>query len=581
MASNRTGDHLRYEPNEHCSPLLSLVVAVQGMMVGLPITVTVVVITALSGGQNEEYQAWAMFAALTLLAGVTALQASRIWRFGAGHTFISVSSPTYIAISVLALDAGGPTLLVSLLVVAALCYFAVATWLPLLRRVITPTVSGIVLMLVAVSILPITLESITEVPSGAPNAAGLYVVVATLAVSTMLTLRAPARIRGFSLILGIVSGCVVAAPFGYYELESLYAASWIGFPSAEFPGVDLTPPSEFWALAPLFAIVALVSAVKGVGDAMVVQQASRRQPRAIDFRMIQGTLYANGVGMLTAAFVGVPPTTYFSSMTASLVTLTGVAARSVGYAMAVLLLLVAIFPKLSGLLLLIPDPVLGGLLIVALGLLFVQGVQSLIQDGIDVSKAFIAGVSFAAGVLIEFENVFEGLVPTPWHLLLGNGATVGGLTVIALTLFMDVTRSRPRRLQTRLDFSEFPRIDAFLGDVAARMGWNEAATGRLRSAGEEAVSSLLQPDNEFSEAESRESPPRLMISARPDGRAVDLEFISVLEEENLGDRLAYLEEEPQVADEREVSFRLLRHYASSVRHQKYHGMDIIVVRVES
>ena len=34
-------------------------------------------------------------------------------------------------------------------------------------------------------------------------------------------------------------------------------------------------------------------------------------------------------------------------------------------------------------------------------------------------------------------------------------------------------------------------------------------------------------------------------------------------------------------DDREVSFRLLRHYASSVRHHKYYGMDVVIVRVEA
>ena len=61
-----------------------------------------------------------------------------------------------------------------------------------------------------------------------------------------------------------------------------------------------------------------------------------------------------------------------------------------------------------------------------------------------------------------------------------------------------------------------------------------------------------------------------------------MEFVSALEdEENLADRLAYLNEEDESVDEREISFRLLRHYASSVRHQKYQGMDIVTVRVEA
>ena len=580
LAPNRPDSHLRYEPNERCSPLLSLLVGVQGTLIGLPITVMVVVIVGLAGGQSEEYLAWTMFGALVLVAAVTALQASRIWRFGAGHTFITVSSPNYLAVSVLALDAGGPTLLVSLLLVSAICYLAVATWLPLLRRVITPAVSGTVLMLIAVSILPLTLDMITEAPEGTLPGAGLYVVALTLVVSTLLTMRAPGRWRAWSLTIGLGCGCAVAAPFGFYDLEPLYAASWIGFPSVQVPRLDFTPPAAFWAMAPMFAIVALVHAVKGIGDAIVVQQASRRRPRATDFRMLQGSLYANGAGIFVSALIGVPPTTFFSSMTASLATLTGVASRSVGYAMAVILLAVALFPKLAGVFLLIPSPVLGAVLLIAIGLFFIQGIQSLVQDGIDATKAFIVGLSFATGAAMEFQNVFEGLLASPWDLLLGNGVTMGGLMAIALTLFMEFTDSRPRRLATRLDFAELPRIDAFLQDVAGRMGWDEPGAARLRSAGEEAISSLLQPDNEFSEAESRGNQPRLMIAARAVGRAVELEFVSVLEEENLGDRLAFLEEEPQVVDEREVSFRLLRHYASSVRHQKYHGMDIITVRVE-
>lgn len=33
-------------------------------------------------------------------------------------------------------------------------------------------------------------------------------------------------------------------------------------------------------------------------------------------------------------------------------------------------------------------------------------------------------------------------------------------------------------------------------------------------------------------------------------------------------------------DEHEVTLRLLRHHASSVRHQQYHDVDIVTVRVK-
>ena len=72
---------------------------------------------------------------------------------------------------------------------------------------------------------------------------------------------------------------------------------------------------------------------------------------------------------------------------------------------------------------------------------------------------------------------------------------------------------------------------------------------------------------------------RLVVTAPRDSGGVELEFVSASEGENLEDRLSYLGETPDIQDGREISFRLLRHYASSVRHQKYHGVDIVTVNV--
>ncbi|MCE2487059.1 MAG: hypothetical protein J4F42_16210 [Desulfurellaceae bacterium] len=51
-------------------------------------------------------------------------------------------------------------------------------------------------------------------------------------------------------------------------------------------------------------------------------------------------------------------------------------------------------------------------------------------------------------------------------------------------------------------------------------------------------------------------------------------------EENLEDHIALLGDQVETPDERELSLRLLRHFASSVRHQQYHNIDIVTVRVD-
>ena len=96
----------------------------------------------------------------------------------------------------------------------------------------------------------------------------------------------------------------------------------------------------------------------------------------------------------------------------------------------------------------------------------------------------------------------------------------------------------------------------------------------MRSAGEETLASLLQ-DEDATRARRR-----LVVGANLANGVAELEFSAVFGDENLEDRLAYLPEQPEIEDEREISFRLLSHYASSVRHQKYHNMDVITVQVE-
>ena len=126
-----------------------------------------------------------------------------------------------------------------------------------------------------------------------------------------------------------------------------------------------------------------------------------------------------------------------------------------------------------------------------------------------------------------------------------------------------------------MNISSLPTIDSFLQGFAASAGWNEASINRLRSAGEETLSSLLSQD----EGSDEDAKKRLIVAARRADASIEMEFVVTTEGENLEDKLAYLNEQPEIQSEGEISFRLLRHYASSVKHNKYHDIDIITVQV--
>ena len=564
---------IRYEADEACPFAVCVGIGLQGVAFALAPLVLIVAITAQAGGQDEGYLSWAVFASLVIAGCLTALQGSRLWRLGAGHILIMGTTPNFVAISVLALVEGGPPLLATLIVAASLFYLALALWLPLLRRILTPVVSGTVLMLIAATVLPISLDRVQEMPGEAHAAAGPVVAGVTLAVAVALALRGSGTWRLASPIIGIGAGCVVAALFGGYDLGRVADAPWFGVAEIRFPGLDLTPGVEFWALLPVFVVVTLVGGIKNIGDSIAIQQASRRSPRASDFRMVQGSLNTNWLGILLSGVAGTPPTTVYSSTSVSLAKLTGVASRRVGYVVGAGLLALALFPKLPALLLTIPSPVMGAYLLIAIGLLFVEGIRTVVQGGLDPQRVLVVGIAFSLGAGVEQQTIFADALGGTWGGLLDNGMLIGALAAVLMTLFLDVTSpKRGGRLRARLDVSSLPEVDGFLRETASKLGWDDASTQRLRAAGEETLLSLVQEERD-------EDATRLIVVTRPEPGQVEMEFLAVFDEENLEDRLAHLDDEAEASEMGESSLRLLRHHASSVHHQKYHGLDIVTVRV--
>ena len=567
---------IRYEPNERPPHLLSLGLGFQYALLVLAGIVLTPAIVIRAASQSEAYLSWAIFAALVICGLTTALQAARLWRIGSGHVLIMGTSGTFIAVCIAALVEGGPGLLATLIVVSSLFQFALSARLALLRRIITPVVSGTVIALIAVTIMPIMFQLLTEVPEGTPPAAAPLSAAVTLVTSVAFVLRASGIWRLWAPIIGIGVGCVAASVFGLYDTGQVGAAAWVGFPTGGWAGFDLSFGPAFWALLPAFVFVTLVGAIETVGDTVAVQRVSWRTPRAVDFRTVQGSLAADGLGNLLSGFAAtVPNTTYSSSV--PLAELTGVAARSVGVCMGIIFVVLAFFPKVTALLLAIPNPVVGAYASMLMGLLFMQGMKIVVQDGIDYRKAVVAGLSFWIGVGFQNGAIFADYFNETWGALVGNGMTMGGLAAVVLSLFMEVTGPR-RRLEMSLNIEAVPNIERFLRGFASRLGWNTESTERLCSAGEETLLTLLRSEDGEQAAEGR----RLLVVARSDANAAELEFVSATGEQNLEDQLALLEEGAAgtpTADE--LSLRLLRHFASSVRHQQYHDTAVVTVRVEA
>ena len=254
-----------------------------------------------------------------------------------------------------------------------------------------------------------------------------------------------------------------------------------------------------------------------------------------------------------------------------------------GYVIGAILIAMAFLPKVSGLFSTIPGPVMSGYLIMVTGSLFVEGARTVIQTELDKQKVTAAGIAFWIGAAFQF-----GLLPIPdlgpvWGALLKSGVTTGGITAVLLILFLELTSQRRMRFQSQLDAEVLPELNAFIAKFAARRGWGSGMVDRLSAVAEETLLTLapLDLDLDADEDEDEETGRRLVVLASSDGPVAELEFIGGANEENLEDQIRQLQQyDSESPADRETSLRLLRHYASSVRHQQYQDTEIVTVRVD-
>lgn len=574
-SAKNPGTGVRYEADGRPPTLLAATMGLQyATLCVAGIVITPAIIVRAAGG-SDEYLAWAVFGAIFVSGVTTILQAVRLWRIGAGFILLMGTSGAFIAVSIAALSQGGPMLLAKLVIASSLFQFLLSARLLLLRRLFTTTVTGTVIMLISVSVMPIMFNQLTLVPDDVPRAAGPITFVVAIAVMAGFGLRARGIGRLWAPVAGVVAGSIIAVPLGLYDLEQVAAAAWIGAPAGGWPGFDLSFGPAFWALLPGFVIVTLIGAVETIGDAVGIQRVSWRTPRAPDYRAVQGAVAADGLGNLLSGIAGtVPNTTYSSSI--SVTELTGVASRRVGMWIGIIFLGLAFLPKALSLVLAIPGPVVGAYGLVLIAILFVLGARIAGHGGIDYRKALVIGVSFWIGVGFENDLIFADQLGGWAASILGNGMTAGGLTAIGLTAFLESTRPRRRRLEVEVAPRSAARIGGFLRALAERARWTPEACDRLWSAGEEALLSLAGLDEE--EGGRKRS---LLVVARVDRQTAELEFIAAPGGSNIEDRLVVMAPDASVPIENELSLRLLRHVSTSVQHQQYHDTDVLTVIVSS
>ncbi len=576
-----TPQNPRYEANENPSLLASVGYGFQFSLIASATLLVTPVVVAKASGRDDSYLVWMVFASLLVVGISTLIQVRRIGPVGAGAVLPMFTAAVSIPFCITALADGGPATLMALVLATAAAQLIISRWLVILRRIVTPVVGGTVMMILSITLASVVFALLDDASREDPVAAPLTA-LATLAVVAALALRRSAVLRLWGPVVGIVVGCVVAAVFGIFDLDRVIDAPWVGVPP-EWPNLAPDFGIPFWTLLPSFLFLGVIFSIHANGEAISQQRVAWREDRAVDFRQVQGALAGAGASNLLAGIASAVPNIINPGIV-SFTQTTGVAARRVGYCIGLIFIAAAFLPKVSGLLSAIPGPVMTGYLMLVTGTLFVDGAQLVIQSEPNRQKVIAAGVCFWIGAAFQFKLFALPDIGPVWEALFKSGITTGGLAAVLMILYLEFTNPRRMRFQSRLHIDSLPDLNEFIAKFADRRGWDAAMKERLSAVAEETLLTLAPLDLSLSlddeEEEDDGDDRRLVVIASSDGPVADLEFIGGGDDANLEDRIRQLQQyDEESPPEQELSLQLLRSYASSVRHQQYHGTDIITVRV--
>lgn len=447
-----------------------------------------------STGTPADQVAFVTFATLLVAAFGSFLQAFRPGRFGCGHVLFMGSYSAFLACTLMAVDMGGLPLLATMTLLSAPVVFLYSYFLRFLRHIVTPAVGGVLIILVALSLMPIAIELWQGGDPAQPHFGSFrnYLVgLVTMGILVIFMLFGSHRLRLWTPLLGIGAGCLTASLLGILTLEHVHHAPWFGLPQAQWPGLAMDFQMAWIPLLGAFVIAALVSAMEGTGNIMLLQQISVKGFRKVDYTRIQNGLYADGLAKGLAGLAGGAPVATFCD-NIPLLKMTRVTSARVGLMGALILLVLAFMPKVSGFLLDAPSAVIGGMLIPICAMLFYAGFGLVMRSGLSFQMGLILGISLCAGLMAETRNFFPAIMPMEFSPILQNGVAMGGFVAIFFSTLLYLFPRPGMTLHLVPTSDDMKLLLDSLDKLKSRFRMEDETFLRLRLSCEETFSHLIE-----------------------------------------------------------------------------------------
>ncbi|PIJ49315.1 xanthine permease XanP [Erwinia sp. OLTSP20] len=377
-------------------------------------------------------------------SGVASILQIKTWGpVGSGLLSIQGTSFNFVTPLIMggtALKTGGadlPSMMAALfgtLMLASCTEMLLSRVLHLARRIITPLVSGIVVMIIGLSLIQVGLTSIgggfaamSNHTFGAPK--NLLLAGMVLVVIILLNRQRNPYLRVASLVIAMAAGYLLAWAMDMLPLNNAAEYPLIAVPRPFYYGLSID-----WNLLIPLMLVFMVTSLETIGDITATSDVSEQPVSGpLYMKRLKGGVLANGLNSFVSALFNTFPNSCFGQNN-GVIQLTGVASRYVGFVVALMLIMLGLFPAVAGLVQQIPEPVLGGATIVMFGTIAASGVRIVSRETLNRRAIMIIALSMAVGMGVSQQPLILQFAPEWLKTLLSSGIAAGGITAIVLNL---------------------------------------------------------------------------------------------------------------------------------------------------
>lgn len=413
-----------YDIDDHPPPKLAILYGLQWAIIAFPSFVIMAALTSHALNMNLDQEV--RFLQLTLLTSGIFSAAQTLW----GHRYPLLDGPsTALLLTFIILAPYGIEVIQGGTIFGGLLLIALVFSGQLKRAVAyaTPNVVGVILILIAFTLLPYLTRTMMGAGNGHPHGELRVFLISLTLVLLMaaLSLRLTGFWKTLALLLGMLLGTVVFSFLGLPDWHQLVSAPWASIPKRWTSGL----PSFYWPGLLAFASAYLALLVNSLGSLHGIANITdtTRLPAATS----RG-IFFNGLGGVVCGLLGIVGTVSYS-LSPGVVLANRVASRFTITYCGVILIVAAFAPKLAALLALVPAPVVGAVLCVAMGAQIGAGLSIIGSGEVTSRDYYVVGLPVLLGTMVGYlPEPFIATMHTAFRIFLGNGLIVGIFLVLLL-----------------------------------------------------------------------------------------------------------------------------------------------------